>query len=107
VPRGVQHHFHDALYVSIHRLEAANVHPKPARNGGTDLARVQSLAFDLAALQYILGQGLKDRFLTELKAEGFHTAQQSTLLDMNYDQLLRQLSATPLEPGPSRVFIDI
>ncbi|SRR6266568_1473252 len=101
VARRVQHHFNDALYVSIHGLEAANIHPKTARNRGADLLRVQLFPFDFAALEYIRAERLEDRLLTHTEAETLHASHEATLLMAHSGKPLfgKRIDARPVGGG--------
>ena len=80
VARGVEHHLDDALDMAVGGLQPADVHAETAGDRGADLLGVQLLAFDLAGLEHVRGQGLQDGLLLEMEAKGLHVADQAALL---------------------------
>ena len=93
VARGVEHHFDDALDVAVRGLEGADVHAETAGDRGADLFGVELLAFDLAALEDVGGQGLQDGFLLKVEAECFHVADQAALPVTHGGERFGELSA--------------
>ena len=80
VARRVQHHLDDAFDVAVRGHNAPDIHPEAARDGGAHLLSVQRLAFDLAALDHVVGQRLKDGLLLKREPQRLHLAEQATLL---------------------------
>ena len=46
VPRGVQHHLHDAFDVAVRCHKATDIHPEAARDRGPNLDGIQHVALD-------------------------------------------------------------
>ena len=65
------------------------------------------LAFDLAALQHVVGQREKNGLLPDLEAERLHLADQPALKVSGCRQGCRQVPVVPHEPRPVRKIMDI
>ena len=100
--RGVQHHFNDAFDVPIRRVNAAGIHAEAARNRGANLAGIQSLALDFAALDDVFRKRLKDRLLLKGEPKGLHVTDQPPLVMADRSQRFGQLLLIPTELGPIR-----
>lgn len=80
-----------------------HLHSEAARDGGTDLCRIQFLAFDLAGLDHVGGQRLEHRFLAKLESQRFHVADEAALLAADGGEWFGQLFPVPAQnPGGSR-----
>ncbi len=103
----VEHHFDDALNISINCFQAAYVHSQSASNRRANLFGIEFFPFDLAALDDIGGKRPQQGFLAELKPEALHAAQQTTLFVANPRQRLRDGLAVPVKFRPIRECVDI
>ena len=65
--RRVEHHLDHAFDVAIDGRQAADVHAEAPRDGRADLLGIERLAFDLAAFQDVVGQGVENRLRRTLK----------------------------------------
>src|SRR5262245_28898713 len=79
VLRRVEHHLHDTFDVTIRRFQGAYIHPELSSDRRTNLAGVEFLAFDLAALQHVFGERAEDGLLPDLEAESLHVADEAAL----------------------------
>ena len=79
VLRRVQHHFHDALDVTVRRPQPADVDSEPASDRRAHLLGIQLFAFDLAAFQNVFGESAENGLLSNAEAESLHLADQPTL----------------------------
>ncbi len=70
----IQHHFNNALHVTIRGCQASDVNSQPTCNRGANLIPIELLSFNLARFEYILGKGVQYRFLAKLEAKPLHTA---------------------------------
>src|SRR3989338_2424502 len=55
----IKHHFHHTVNMPVGRNKAGNFQTKPSCNGRPDLAGIQNLSFNLARLDNVEGEGLK------------------------------------------------
>ncbi len=101
MPRGVQHHFDDALDVTVRRLQSAYIHPKATGNGRPDLFRIQLFALDLAALENVGRQGLEDGFLPQVEPESLHMADEPALAMTDAGKSVGEPFPMPAECGQS------
>ena len=97
---GVEHHFDDAFDVTVCGLEGSDIHAEPPGDRGPDLRRVEFLALYFTALEDIFCERLKDGLLAEVKSEGFHVADQPTLLVSDGGERLGEPLPIPVKPGP-------
>ena len=75
VTGGVEHHFDNAVDVTIYVDNVAPVQPQPPSNGGSDLFDIQVFAFDRAALDDILDGCSQMCFVLQIEANGVHSSQ--------------------------------
>jgi hypothetical protein len=107
VLRRVQHHLHDAFDVTVGRPQPADVDAESTRDRRADLVRVQRLAFDLAALQHVLGKRPKNGLLPHPEAQCLHLTDQPPLPVPGRRQGERKPPVIPTEPGPVLKLMDI
>lgn len=105
--RGVQHHFHNALHISICGLEGADVNSQPAGDGGTDLPGIELFTFYFAALQDICSQRLQYSFLPKTESKGFHAADKSALKIAHVGEWLGETFPIPVKPRPVGKLVNI
>lgn len=105
--RRIQHHLDHPLDIAIDRCKRADVHAKASGNGGAHLLLVQVLALDLAGLQDVLCQRLKDGFGPQVEAERFHPSNQTALPVANRGQCRADAVSRPCEVGPLCPLMDI
>lgn len=103
----IEHHLDNTLDMTVCGLQSAEVHPEAPGDRRADLLGVELLAFDLAALENIGGQGLKDSFLLEPESQGFHMTDQPALPVTRGGERLGKLLRVPVKPRPVLQFMDI
>src|SRR5688572_27758882 len=104
---GVEHHLDDAFNMTVSSLKPTDVETKPTSDGRADLIGIELLAFDLTALDHVLGEGAKNSLLFQPETERFHLADQSALQVPGGGQRRRQAPRVPSELGPIRKLMDI
>ena len=80
VPRRIEQHVDDAIHMTFGCHETRSIHPKPSRQGRTNLSAVENFALDFAGLDDVFGQCLKRGVGAHLKAERLHSSQGGALL---------------------------
>jgi hypothetical protein len=66
---GVKHHLDHTVNVPVHRGQRADVDAEPARDGRAHGRGVELLAFDLAGLDDIFGQGRQTGLVSQGHAD--------------------------------------
>tara|TARA_R110001599_G_scaffold346479_1_gene571859 strand:- start:14847 stop:15416 length:570 start_codon:yes stop_codon:yes gene_type:complete len=97
----VQHHFDNAIDISVCRDKAADVHAELPGDGGADLLSYQRLALNLAGFDDLFRQGLQVRFIAQIEPHSFHFSQQAALLARNPGEQAGQGVVIPGEYGPA------
>src|SRR5215813_1986494 len=69
----VEYHLNDAVDVPVGGLQSADLHAQPSRQRRSHLLQIETLAFDLAALHHVGGEGFESRLLIERKSQRLHT----------------------------------
>mgnify|MGYP007050449361 CR=1 FL=1 len=105
--RGIEHHLDDTLDIAIGWGEPADIHAKPAGDGGTNLFPVEPLALDLAGFDDILGEGAQDGLGAQIEAERFHAADQSALAMTHRRQPVADERVRPGKTGPAVQLVNI
>lgn len=100
MPCRIEHHFDDALHIAVGRLERPNIDAKAAGDQGAHLRHIEVLAFNLAALEHILREGLQNRLLAQGEVESLHTALQDALVKPRRGKLPGDLVGIPGEVRP-------
>src|SRR5688572_6553329 len=103
---GIQHHFDNAVDVTIRGDQAGDIHTEAPRDRGAHLVGVQALAFDFARFHDILGEGAEERFLLEPETEPFHPAEHAALTMADGGELGHDPVAVPGETRPVGSFPD-
>src|SRR5437773_9203829 len=107
VPGGVEHHLDDALHLAIRWLDAAGVDAQAAGDRGAHVAGVQSLAFDVAALDDILREGLEHSLLLKGESQSLHAAQQPALFVTDRCKRVGQALLIPGKLRPAAELVNV
>ncbi|TCU52905.1 hypothetical protein EDF58_11347 [Novosphingobium sp. PhB57] len=103
----IQHHFHDAVDITIRFDQSADLHSEPAGDRGAHLLPVKNLSFNLAGFEDILGKRMKHSFFTQRKAQCLHMPDQSPLPVTHGSKWLKEFWLVPDEVRPVCQFMDI
>lgn len=95
--RRVEHHLDDAFHVTVRRLQSPDVDTKSTGDRRANLIGVELLAFDLAALDHILGERAENGVFSHPESERFHLTDQAALHVPGGGQRCCQASGVPLE----------
>jgi len=107
VARSIEHHFNDALDISVCGLECTDIDAEAAGNRGSDLFSVELLPLDFTAIENVGREGLQDGLLAEVESEGFHVADKPALPVPDGGQRFGEVFPVPGEPGPTLKVVDI
>ena len=105
--RGVEHHLDHAFYVTVGGRQCRRFHSKAVRDRGPHLILVEDFALDLAGLEDVFCQGLKDGLFPQWKTECLHAADQPSLAVPDGRKLPGEPRLIPFEFGPISQFIDV
>ena len=100
VARCIEHHFDDAFYIAVRRLQARDINPQAAGDGRADLLSVELFTFDFAGLDHVSGERLEYGFLAELKPESFHVPDETPLLATDRGKRFSQTLPIPVVSRP-------
>ncbi|ALD89914.1 hypothetical protein CR3_0662 [Cupriavidus gilardii CR3] len=106
---GIKHHLDHAFDMPIDRSERADVNAQPAGDGRAHGFNVELLAFDLAGLDYVLGERRETRLVTQGHADVSQTPHQEPLgtTDLSHGLGQRRQVEAPVWPvtGLPDVFV--
>lgn len=97
---GIKHHLDHAFDMPIDRSERADVNAQPAGDGRAHGFNVELLAFDLAGLDYVLGERRETRLVTQGHADVSQTPHQEPLgtTDLSHGLGQRRQVEAPVWP---------
>ena len=107
VLRRVEHHFDDALDVTIGGNESGHVDAKPARDRRADLTFVELFALDLARFDDVLRQRTEHRFIAKRETERLHPPDQTALPVTNGRKRRGESIVPPAEVRPFGALMNI
>ena len=106
-PRGVEHHFDNAVHAAVHDVDTGHVHAETAGEGRADLFLLELLAFDGAALDRFFRERRQGGLLLQREAERLHATNQPPLLMPHGCQRVGEVVPIPTKFGPLRQFVDV